>query len=29
LQLFYADESSDLFNWRDNSRIITTVRYSF
>jgi hypothetical protein len=29
LQLFFADEGSDLYNWRDNSRIITTVRYSF
>ena len=29
LQLFYADESCDLFHWRDNNRIITAVRYSF
>jgi len=29
LQLFFADEGSDLYNWRDNSRIITSVRYCF
>jgi hypothetical protein len=29
LQLFYADEDSDLYYWRDNGRIITAVRYSF